>query len=1403
MGIIKVIGSGANLDENLNGTNFNGSDTIFTFGSYAVQSNFSGRIPIDYTNALSSFVRPITLETLSISELQSNQILDYTKNAVLNLDKTDLRSYVRFGSTHELFRVTLQNIIIGYPASLYANPQVILGGNYTYYDYAYDIISDTCEFKIPIKTGSNDIVINNFGLVYNQGNLSIPDDIALKNLNLSFEKYLVWTTNNPTDNTHKIIGFTGFSTSSINPFMRIVATGDAFPFMSGASTGKINIHLKPNQQVFEEYRTLLSNFERYFILDRVGTEGFNIMLKNPTLLDNGGVSYNDTILTWTTSDGYNVDFNTPTYNAFQNNLFGIGDRYDSIKTDLIARFLTPASLKVYDLTTEGKMTKLLRIYGREFDELRQFIDGLVYVNTTTYDKKNNLPDQIVKNLARTFGWDVFTLVSEEQFVDSILSLQQAEESNRLTPAEVDIELWRRILINTNFYWKSKGTRNAIKSMFLLMGIPEPFIDITEYIYTVDGKIDPRNVEFNLADLPSTIYTNRGDLIPNSLPFDAYGYPSAPIQSPKFYFQISGDSDSGQAYMDVFRNVGFQLNRTVDNKKSWVEAGSVDRSHYSTLKYYQEDSQLILNTKEVGISLDTARGIEYDVYTYIKDIDFPANSSGYTMPYSFVNIAPSYSGVQSTFVIPANIESGNDVEVFYNGIQLISQNEYTGGTYTRGNAAQYDYTLTGVNNNIVTLEGSYGSWSVDHANGDVIEITYVYKIGTTTGSASAKYLVSQVKPKPDNTAIILLPEVPNGDVQLSINGALMTKSTPTFMDGDFTTDPNNPLQLVIQNPAITAFFATNPFIQVSYLTITGNLPIIGRTETKRVDSFCSSKLFIDKNANKYVYKLNYKVVNIENVRIVLNGVVLTPGLDYTSNPSNPYEIYLPTGINYGDILSAYYIVGGNDLFNPIVDDAFGLGDITNLSFLEFIDLIQKRLINAKTRKIITDFKGGFYPALLSLYTKYLKRSILPVNDPLHTNGYTFQNLYPFINKYNAYFQRFVDELLSSTIILRKSGLLIRNTVFTRQKFMYRRGVSFDPFISFNGDNGTLYVKRINSQTSFWTEDRVCQDISCEDFNVTNILITYPTSTTSTTAPTTTTTTASPVFISVTTGTVSNLGVDEMRVINNVINNPQGNDIFEYGILYTQNPLYNNDANLRFVGLNLPAQISKVFDDASGSINPTTLSYFTDTSKKLIGLTPNTNTYFRAYHKRGGVITYGIVKSQITNEVVDVFETTVSLVPYSVVTPPSTEGSIKLISFDLKFTPPLPEGKVAQITLKYTGIRQQNSSNSPLGSYENNLNVELKKNTVNVATYNSDYTVKGVQVINVPQITPIISVNNTDTVNGVIYSNVYVQLEGSAYDGKSSNYMKVSLNSATINSGLISMDTNLIIMNNVYITDDNPE
>ena len=1063
MAKVKVINS--KLNGNLNGSYFNDtpSNTIFSFGRFFVTTNFDDKTTIDYSNTLSSFVTPVNLDSLGIQDRQSEIMNLYSNNAVLNLDKTDLNTFVKFGSAYEFLRVSIQNVITRYPGSLFVDSQKQIGGNTTFTGLSYNQVENISTFYL--STGAT---VNKFGLIINNGNEEIPDGNELKNLNLSYEDYVVWSGLEP-NKLFKVVGYTGNTAKSTAnydgtaipkiKYIRLQVEGNPFESLGTGTTAQQDFHIRPNNEVFEEFRALLDPYERNLVSKRNGSNGFVFKLKEPTLLEDGKILYYDKEVVWVTSDQYNIDINSPSYQNFLTIVLTIGSKYDQIKTDLIARFLTPASLKNYDFTDEKKTTKLLRLYGREFDQMKEFIDSLVYINKVTYDKKNNIPDQLIQNMARTFGWDYFNLLNEGELVESFLTVDDTERDlneNEL-PAEVDMELWRRILMNTSYFWKSKGTRQAIKSIFLLIGIPEPFINITEYVYTVDGKINPNTVALTARDFPS-----------NSLPYDNSGYPKAPLETNDFFFQISGDTDSGQRYLDVFRQAGFNLKQTPDNKKSWIRTGATTREHYSTSQYYQEDSRLVINTKEIDIALDTTRGIEFDVYEYIQT-DFAANSSGYTLPYSYVNIS-NVPRTGNTFSLPTSVNNKKlgDIEVRYNGILLNAPSTGDTNGYTSGNTetVEADYTVNG--NTFTIPELSTGVRA-----SDVIQVTLIDS-GTTISNAATSaitvtYIVTRVKAELSGT-YVPLPSFPRGDVQLTINGIALTKGTSQF-SADYIVDPANSTggtnYLIIQNPDVITFLNANPDVQISYMEVQGSNDINLRSEVFRVDSFNSSKIYFNNSANKYVYRLNYKVNNASEVKFLIDGIALEPYLDYSVNVMSPYEIFLPRGIRYGSVISAYYLVGGQGAFDPVINDVFGLGDISELSFLEFLELIQRKMINARNRKTVTDFKGGWYPAVLAIYEKYLQRAELPNDDPLQSNGYTFQNLYSFLGKYNAFFQRFVDQLLPATIIRRRGGLLIRNTLFTKQKHWYKRGVNvantenlnFDlrgnPVVQYLGNAGSVF------------------------------------------------------------------------------------------------------------------------------------------------------------------------------------------------------------------------------------------------------------------------------------------------------------------------------------------------------------
>lgn len=607
---------------------------IFAIGTaFTVQTNLDDKISRDLSSTIGGFSEPISLENLKIGEQvsQARALVENTASMALNRDKSKITNYGLFGSLFEYMRVSIENIIQKFPASLYITNNVNGENKISVLNYAYDNNSDTTTFKIPVIC-----VVNKYNLFYSKNSTVFGSSESLKDLSSNYQKYVIHEAGLAKE--FPVLEFEG--NTDTNPYLTLKVKGNPFPSAAGGTLAT-KYHIKPNFLIYEEFHKSLEDFESY-LLNRDTTPMYTAVFQEPVEVDEAVVYYEKSF-TWTTSDGYNLDIDGSLYESYLKNLLGIADVYDNYKTNLVSRFLTADAIKEFD-TPDSKVNNLLRIYGREFDEVKKFIDGLAYSTKLSYDKKENISDNLVKNLAKTLGWGVFTSMSDDNLVKNFLGGNDipmfSGTSKNMTPAEVDIELWRRLVMNSAYLFKSKGTRKAIEFLFRIIGAPSYLVNFNEYVYVADKKVDINSISVE-------------DQL--TLPVDEEGYPTTIENSNDYYFQMKGgwknkvevapsnkndmspigvhfgDYDGGAEYYNLHRQAGFVLHKTVDNKKSWVRSGTTRLDDIYT-NYTVEDSRLVLNSKEIDIYLDPANAIEYSVYTYNRDNNFVINPTALPYPY---------------------------------------------------------------------------------------------------------------------------------------------------------------------------------------------------------------------------------------------------------------------------------------------------------------------------------------------------------------------------------------------------------------------------------------------------------------------------------------------------------------------------------------------------------------------------------------------------------------------------------------------------------------------------------------------------------------------------------------------------------------------------------------------------
>lgn len=984
---------GSVFNENIVGSNFDNtpSTSIFRLGSFSLDTNLESRFIGDFSNKITTFSKTYTLENIGLEETLSEKIFKNESKLRLNIDFNEISSYARYGSVEDLFKFTIKNIIEKFPYSLRAVNQLNTGIVNTILNFSYNELENISTFRIPTIS-----LINIYGIVVDSNNNIPNSENPLKNFNLSKDKYVVWSNDTP-DIEYPVIGFTG-NTSTDN-FITLSVKGKLFNLNN--STLSKTFHIKPSEKEFLNFVFQLNDIEKY-ILNKKNTDGFIFKLKD---IKEDGRTFFTRNLVWPTSDLYNIDLDTISYNIFINDLIEISKRYDDFKTDTIYRLYTTESLKEFDTTNDQKIKKLIRTYGFEFDKIRRLADGFATLNNISYKKEKSIPDILVKNLAKTLGWEVFDIIQEEDLLNKIFTVGTTDVSKSNIPSEIDIELWRRILINTKWFLKSKGTRKSLETIFKLIGIPDDFILLNEYVYLAENRLELEDRLLSFDDLNET----------NPSSFDSNGFPIAVDENNRFFFQVSGNTDSGQTYLNRFRENGFVIDDYVDNKKSWLLSRNIEERVDTNTSYLISDSRLLINTKEVDVGLSPSKALEMDIFKANKTLNFPLCSTGVTTNIFYINTAlNTNANQQNIFDIP-DIPEG-DIQVTVNGITL---------------TIDEDYTIIGPNKNRIVLN----DFILTNFNGitDIISITYVND--PINGNRNlVEYIVLKVAININNQTIINLPDEPLGEIQLVLNG-LTLKPGKTSIDGDYYINPNNRTEIIITSEDINNSIEITDTLSVMYLKELSPTNLLKYTDSYLITSFFNNKLYFNNITNRYIFVSDYTISDIKGIKLTLNGLTLTNNIDFIIDPINKKNIIFSPNIvlKINDVVSAFYLIDtdpSSECIN-ILDI-----NIQEISFTDYIDTITHNLIDVKNRKIITDNNGGTYPKLSFLYDSYIKSS----KNSFFVKGYKFNNLYNFIKKFDNHFVNLLNQLLPATSILRKSGLVVSNPVFGLQKYKYIRGIN---------------------------------------------------------------------------------------------------------------------------------------------------------------------------------------------------------------------------------------------------------------------------------------------------------------------------------------------------------------------------
>ena len=395
-----------------------------------------------------------------------------------------------YGSLKQRLEVSISNIIINFPAAILVDKDSpIKSVDVTLSEITYSESAKTSEFYI-----QKSILFNPFDitLIKPLSNTLPTTDNTIRNFYSSYTKYvLVYNSL-----TYDIVSYT--EPNALN-LIKLKVKGKPFT----GSTINDSVLIRPNDGITEEFFSGLDELET-LLLNRETNPKYQASFKVPKdSLDETKTEIVNVYVNWpTTKDGWNLQIVGIDYADYISQLSSLGDEIDDYKSNLIVRFLTAPQLFEFD-TDDQKAQSIFQLYGQSFDRVKKYIDNVAHMRNVSYDGINNIPDVLLKNLSQTLGLSTINLFDEKSLEDTLYTRQNSVFDGLLvgkTLIEAEYEFYRRLLVNLNYLYKSKGTRVSIEFFLKFLGAPEPMIKIDEYIYNVTTLPNNPNLENDLYDV---------------------------------------------------------------------------------------------------------------------------------------------------------------------------------------------------------------------------------------------------------------------------------------------------------------------------------------------------------------------------------------------------------------------------------------------------------------------------------------------------------------------------------------------------------------------------------------------------------------------------------------------------------------------------------------------------------------------------------------------------------------------------------------------------------------------------------------------------------------------------------------------------------------------------------------
>jgi len=328
-------------------------DPFFTMGNFSIQRSVQltpvTQLQIQTNESTqNNAVKSFTVESIAQRNLPYFEGKEYiealkqkvTENLTVKVlfDKRKLDNYVLFSSLKERIKNVIIEIYNNYPGAIRLEPISIITPSVS--NYINFPLENKSEFKVNLY-GLN----NPFGIEYNSSGTTLENSETItkyRNFTKTYKEYVVRYNNIE----YPILGAIFPQNANDDATgIRLTVEGDPFGSVIDINdSANVRFYIKPKSKIYNDFFNNITDLAAFLLNKDPNTGDFVSEFVYPSVDDDGKLLTVKETLIFPMYDEFNIDMFSDKFDKYTTTLNDFSDSYDSVKTNLIARFLTSDSL---------------------------------------------------------------------------------------------------------------------------------------------------------------------------------------------------------------------------------------------------------------------------------------------------------------------------------------------------------------------------------------------------------------------------------------------------------------------------------------------------------------------------------------------------------------------------------------------------------------------------------------------------------------------------------------------------------------------------------------------------------------------------------------------------------------------------------------------------------------------------------------------------------------------------------------------------------------------------------------------------------------------------------------------------------------------------------------------------